>query len=583
MSAPKRTYRYRSSDQRLEGTARSSWESALQSALGLAATTSLLVSTAVSAQLPPPPEPVGNPVTVSKANLGKTLFWDEQVSSTRTVACGTCHFPSAGGEDPRSATSPLAVNPGPDGIFDNDDDRNGSPGVPLNQADGLYAWSTHFGLIEQATGRRTMSSINAGYASEIFWDGRAGATFVDPVTGMTILPTRGALESQAVGPPESDVEMAHVGRQWAEILSRIDASEPLSLATTIPPDLLNWIDGRDYDALFEEAFGSPGITAPRVAMAIASYERTQFTNQSPFDMFLGTNQGLTAQELAGRSIFSATCDNCHQAAIMSDHKFHFTGVRPKSEDVGRMEVTGEADDEGKMRTPSLRNLELRAPYMRNGRFATIEEVIEFYDRGGDFANDEIAPLNLTTQQKEDLAAFLKRPLTDPRLVSEVAPFDRPTLYTETTRVPTIEGSGLAGTGGFVPFVVALEPPLIGNPSFTIGVWNALGGANALLVIDTQDPGMTPPGAGAFAFENIVLGGVGAGLGFGSVSLTIPDDAALHRAEWFGRWYVTDAGGGGTVAVSRLFRFKTFLGTGDLTIFASGFESGDTSEWSDTSP
>ena len=110
----------------------------------------------------PPPAPPGNPVTPAKAQLGKVLFWDEQLSSTRTVSCGTCHIPAAGGDDPRSASGPLAVHPGPDGVFGGPDDVFGSPGVPLNQADGSYSWQASFGLLPQVTPRRTVSSLNAG-------------------------------------------------------------------------------------------------------------------------------------------------------------------------------------------------------------------------------------------------------------------------------------------------------------------------------------------------------------------------------------------------------------------------------------
>jgi hypothetical protein len=150
-------------------------------------------------------------------------------------------------------------------------------------------------------------------------------------------------------------------------------------------------------------------------------------------------------------------------------------------------------------------------------------------------------------------------------------------------VPTVEGAGLPGSGGLVPSVVALEPPLIGNPSFTVGVWNGLGGAAALLVIDDHDPGLAAPGSGAFAFENVALGGSGAGAGFGSVSLAIPDDPALAGREWLGRWYVFDTGGGEAAAVSRLLRFRTFLSAGQAAIFADGFEAGNTSAWSASVP
>ncbi len=547
------------------------------------ATALLLFCVAVQAQLLAPPQPAGNSLTVAKANLGKVLFWDEQISSTRTVACGTCHIPAAGGGDPRSGLSPLAAHPGPDGLFGGADDVFGSPGVPRSQADGLYEWSTHFGLIEQVTRRRTTSSINAGYSPELFWDGRAPAQFVDPLTLAVILPNRGALESQAVGPPLAADEMAHVGRVWQEVVDRIDESVPLALSPEVPTPLRAWIAGRGYAALFQEAFGTAEITPARIAMALASYERTQFTNQTPFDTFLATGQGLTAPELAGRSVFAGVgqCDNCHQAAILSDHQFHYTGVRPKSDDQARMEVTGNSADEGKTRTPSLRNLELRPPFMHNGRFATLTEVVDFYDQGGHFPTPELAVLNLTAQQKSDLLAFLGRPLTDPRLAPERPPFDRPTLYTESSRVPKIEGAGLPGTGALVPVVVALEPPLIGNPRFTVGVWNALGGASARLVIDDQDPGLAVPASGSFAFEDVVLQGTGAGAGFGSVTVAIDDDPELAGSEWFGRWYVFDTGGGSPAAVSKVFRFETFGTVVESAVFADGFESGNTAAWTAT--
>lgn len=552
---------------------------------GLAAAAAVAaVCAAAHAQLPPPPEPAGNPVTPAKASLGKALFWDEQLSSTRTVACGTCHVLAVGGADPRSGVDPLAVHPGPDGLFGGADDVFGSPGVPLDHADGSYDWSPLFGLHAQVTGRRTTSAINAGYAPELFWDGRAPDQFVDPVTLQVVLPSGGALESQAIAPPLSDVEMAHVGRAWQEVLDRLAAAAPLALSPEVPAPLRAWIGERGYGELFEEAFGSPGITAPRVAMAIASYERTLFSNQSPFDQFLATGEGLTQQELAGRAVFagSGQCDNCHQDAIMSDHLFHFTGVRPRSDDPGRMAVTGLPGDQGRMRTPSLRNLELRAPYMRNGRFETIAEVVEFYDREGDFGPNELElqPIALSAQQKADLVAFLSRPMTDPRVAAELPPFDRPTLYAESSRVPAIEGSGLPGSGGLVPAAVAIEPPLLGNPGFTVAVWSGLGGARALLVIDDQDPGLAAvPASGDFAFETTVLGGAGAGEGFGSVTLQVPEDPELEGTEWFGRWYITDTGGGSFAAVSRLIRFRLFANTTVPAIFSDGFESGDLAGWS----
>ncbi|MEZ5331885.1 MAG: cytochrome c peroxidase [Thermoanaerobaculia bacterium] len=549
----------------------------------------LFSGAAARAQLLPPPDPVGNPTTPEKAQLGKVLFWDEQISSTRTVACGTCHIPTVGGEDPRSGVDPLAVHPGFDGIFDTDDDVLGSPGVPLNDASGLYGLSTVFGMVPQVTGRRTISPVNAAYGPELFWDGRAPGEFTDPVSGLVVpgLETGAALESQVVAPPVSDVEMAHVGRDWLDVVARIDASVPLALSPEVQQELLDYIGGRTYAQLFEEAFGSAGITAPRVAEAIAAYERTQFTDETPFDEFLGQGTGLTSEEIAGAVVFGsvAQCDNCHLQPLLSDGTFRYTGVRPREEDIGREEVTMDPADKGKMRVPVLRNVELRAPYMHDGRFDTLEEVVEFYDRGGDFdtENNEVDPLGLTAQQKSDLLAFLRRPLTDPRLAAGLPPFDRPTLYSESSRVPVVTGSGIPGSGGFTPLVVALEPALLGNPSFTVGVWSALGAAGARLVIDDHDPGLTlpAPASGDLVDEQIVLQGSGAGAGFGAVSTALPTDPSLRGADWFGRWYVVDPGAAGALAVSPLFRFETFGIQQQTAIFDDGFESGDTSAWDST--
>lgn len=551
---------------------------------GLALAALGCLTPALESQLLPPPVPAGNPLTPAKARLGKVLFWEEQLSSPRTVACATCHIPSAGGTDPRSVASPLAQHPGPDGEFGGLDDVLGSPGVPLSGADGLYAMSPHFGIAEQATGRHAPSSINAGYSPLLFRDGRASGQFLDPVSGELVLASGGALESQSLAPLGNDVEMAHVGRTWAEILERLAAVSPLALTLDAPAALLDWIDGRNYSALFAEVFGDPLITASRVAMAIATYERTQFTNQSPFDAFIGgNNDALTALESSGRDVFSsASCDRCHRLAILSDHDFHYIGVRPASEDPGRSAVTANPADLGKLRTPSLRNLELRAPYMNNGRFATIEEVVEFYNRGGDFDAPNKDPfvrvLNLTPEEKAALVAFLRRPLTDPRLEAELPPFDRPRLFSESGRAAVVEGAGLPGSGNIVPTPVALEPPVLGNPGFTVAVHGGLGGATAILAISESDPGLSVPGAADFAFEIVVLDGTGAGSGYGSIRLAIPADPALAGRELFGRWYIADTGGGQAAAVTPIFRFTLFPPLGDTIVFIDGFESQDLSDW-----
>ncbi len=515
--------------------------------------------------LPPPPQPAGNPTTPAKVNLGKALFWDEQLSSTRTVACGSCHQATRGGSDPRSVmASAHATNPGLDGVPGTADDILGSPGVILNQSDGSFSWSPVFGMDEQVTGRLAPSFINAAYAPELFWDGRAGQTFPDPETHATVLDNGGALENQVLAPPISTAEMGHIGRSWTDVATRVATSTPLMLASHLPTHLAGWIGTRTYPDLFAEAFGSAAVTGARIAMAIASYERTLFSTQAPFDSVIAGTATLTPQENQGMQLFRTLgCAGCHAGSLMSDNRFHYIGVRPADEDIGRQAVTGALVDRGAFRTPSLRNVSLRPAFMHDGRFTTLEEVVDFYNRGGDFtaANKPpvIRPLNLTPGQRAALLAFLRRPLTDPRVANGTEPFDRPTLYAESDLVPDVLTGGVSGSTGAPPVVVAIEPPLVGNPQFTVGIHGAPSGAEAVLVIDQSEPPEAGgiPASGSFARVATLLQGSGAGDGFGSATLSIPEDAALYGQTFYGRWYVTDASASDGVASSPSFRFTAF--------------------------
>ena len=514
--------------------------------------------------LQPPNAPAENPVTATKASLGKTLFWDEQLSSTRTVACGTCHSGAGGGVDKRSsAERTRSTNPGFNGVSGDADDIFGSPGVMASNLDGTYNWSNAYGFREQVTGRRAMPYTDAAYPNSLFWDGRAGETFRDPLTNQVILQNGGALESQILGPILNDTEMAHSGRNWQQVADRITSAKPLALASNVPTGLQNWIDGRTYAELFEETFGTPEVTPARIALAIATHERTLFSDQTPFDQ---VNQGigtLTASEQNGRNLFNSgqtACTACHAGNLLTDDAFHYIGVRPSVEDTGRQQVTGNPNESAQFRTPNLRNVALRGAYFHNGNLTTLRQVVDFYARGGDFdapnKDNNVRPRNLSNQQRNDIAAFLSRPLTDPRVRDELPPFDHPTLYSQSNRVPQISGTGRAGAGGsVVPQVYAIEPPLAGNPSFTVGVANALGGAQAVLVIGSSDPGVgtSIPASGAFARRVVSLSGGG----YGSASLAIPNDPQIIGQTFFGRWYITDASAENGFSVSRLFQFTVF--------------------------
>lgn len=503
---------------------------------------------------PPPPPPPGNPTTPNKVLLGKALFWDEQLSSTKTVACATCHIPETGGGDPRSVqTNAAAMHPGLNGIFGDADDTVGSPGVPRNDPEGFYEFHPSFGLGVQVTTRQAPTTINAAYNPIQFWDGRATGTFSDPLTGAVIFPNGASLESQALGPVVSDVEMGSLGRSQEEVAARVAASTPLALSPQLSADLIPFVAGQTYPQLFQLVFGTNAVTPVRIAEAIAAYERTQFSNQAPID----TNT-LTALENQGRGIFNgpqASCSVCHAGALLTNHTFQYIGVRPPAEDLGRAVVTGNPGDNGRFKVPSLRNVELRPPYFHDGSAATLADVVAFYNRGGDFnapnKNPLIRPLGLTLQQQQALVAFLGRALTDPRVALAQAPFDHPALFSSSTRVPQVYGTPTAGAGGFQPRIVAIEPPLVGNPSYTIGLVGATGGRTAVLAIDTSASFGGRRFRGATSFLTLSSNvrfvragptqGAGSGAGWLSKVLKLDADPGLIGTTYFAQWFVADNG------------------------------------------
>ncbi|MFM9905287.1 MAG: cytochrome c peroxidase [Pyrinomonadaceae bacterium] len=519
---------------------------------------------------PPPPAPTGNDLTATKVYLGKALFWDEQLSSTRTVSCGTCHHSGNGGTDPRSVpATATSTNPGADSILGTPDDVRGSSGVPNNNPDGTYVSVPNYGLNAQVTGRKTVSYINAAYPQILFWDGRATGTFTDPITGGVVLNGGAALESQVLGPPVSTAEMGHNGRDWNNVATRIAESKPLALSPSVPTSLNTWINGRTYSELFLEAFGTPEVTPSRIAMAIATFERSLYTDQAPVDLDAQGIAALSAAAQRGRGVFNASsCNVCHAGPLFSDNSFRNIGVRPANEDTGRFQVTGNDQNIGEFRVPSLRNVALRGSFFHNGQFTTLAQVVDFYDRGGDFRDAPnfqgnpparlIRPLRLNQNQKNDLIAFLQA-LTDPRLATESAPFDRPALYTESAYVPVLTGNPVAGSGGYVPQIKIISPPINGNPNFTVSLSSALGNAPATLVIATADPGTTLPRRSRLDLTRITAttANTGDGNGWASVSFPLANSARRRNTVFYARWYIQDLSVAGGYAVSQAARITIF--------------------------
>lgn len=244
--------------------------------------------------------------------------------------------------------------------------------------------------------RQSMSLTNLLWQKNFFWDGRAKS-----------------LEEQALDPIQNPVEMHQ----------SLDATVSKLQATS------------NYPALFQKAFGTNQITAPLIAKAIAQFERTIISSGSRYDAYTKdkNKNPLTTQELNGMNLFfthpspedgkrGANCGDCHAGSLTFANDFHNNGLDSIFSDLGLGIVTSNSNDHGRFKTPSLRNIALTAPYMHDGRFKTLEEVLDHY-------NEHILPsatidpllsasnhvsgksLLLTAQEKADVIAFLKT-LTD---------------------------------------------------------------------------------------------------------------------------------------------------------------------------
>jgi cytochrome c peroxidase len=392
----------------------------------------VLLASRAGAELPPVPVPPENPITEAKRVLGKILFWDEQLSSDDTVACGTCHRPAAGGADPRAG-----LNPGqePGSI----DDVAGSPGIRRLDHDGKPVADPIFGDGPQVTPRIAPSIFGALWADELFWDGRASSSFIDPETGAVAIASGGALENQALMTLANAAEMAKPERAWAELNRKIRDAKPLVLADQWPADVAAAIDRRPgYPELFAAAFGDEAITAARMAMAIASYERTLVPDQTAWDRYAGGDESaLGAVERFGlRTFETLKCTQCHVPPLFTSNDFANIGLRRSEFDPGRVRVTASAEDAGAMKIPSLRNVGLRSRLMHTGEFGNLGEAVNFYRNRSALPDVDTLPdggsyaFGINQLSASDIFAFLQNALTDPRVAAESFPFDRPRLGSE---------------------------------------------------------------------------------------------------------------------------------------------------------
>jgi cytochrome c peroxidase len=392
----------------------------------------LAASSPLAAELPAVPVPVENPITEGKRVLGKILFWDEQLSSDGSVACGTCHRPAAGGGDPRSGRYPGIDKGTIDDVF-------GSPGIVALDRTGQPRPSPLFGGAPQVTSRLSPANFMALWADELFWDGRAGTQFKDPLSGKVAIARGGALENQAIAALQNDTEMAKADRSWADVAADLERARPLALATELPPDTAAAI-ARDptYAALFKTAFGDAAISPQRIAFALATYQRTLVADQTLWDRYAaGDVSALGGRALYGwRALQSFHCTACHTPPLFTNNEFFQIGLRRADFDRGRENVTHDPEDAGEMKVPSLRNAALRPRFMHTGEFTNLGSAIRFYintlalpERDG-IPGAGLYTFNMSNIDESDLREFIATALTDPRVRDETFPFDRPVLRSE---------------------------------------------------------------------------------------------------------------------------------------------------------
>lgn len=307
--------------------------------------------------------PKDNPMTVEGVALGRKLFYEEMLSGDNTMSCASCHAPV------NSFTDPNQFSTGIDGIQGN---------------------------------RNSMALVNLGWQKFFFWDGRAGS-----------------LEQQILGPVPNPIEMH---QSWKDAVAKLDQDV-------------------NYRNLFYKAFGEPGIDSLKVTKAIAQFIRTMISGESKYDVMYKFENSLplssndqailptvTPEEWAGYDLFKslngADCLHCHSGVLMHINKFSNNGMDATFSDPGRGGITGNPNDMGRFKIPTLRNIALTAPYMHDGRFANLDQVIDHYSTGL-VSSPTIDPLmehlatagvQLDVQERDLLKKFLMT-LTDYNFVN----------------------------------------------------------------------------------------------------------------------------------------------------------------------
>ncbi len=297
--------------------------------------------------------PEDNPMTLEGVELGRRLFYDPILSADSTVSCASCHFPK------------------------------------LAFTDGLRR---SIGISGQQTSRNSMSLVNVGfYYSGLFWDGRVQT-----------------LEEQSLHPIEDLIEQ---GNDLNALIEKLKVHE-------------------DYAARFRMAFGivdRSQINRKLIGKAIAQWERIIVSGNSRYDQYTRGEISLTDEEDLGHSMFfdfddglkDAECNHCHNVPLFTANSYHNNGLDSVGndytlfKDIG-LGINGIENDTGRFRTPTLRNIALTAPYMHDGRFMSLDDVLNHYNSGIQPARNKdplVANLEISQESRDALLAFMEA-LTD---------------------------------------------------------------------------------------------------------------------------------------------------------------------------
>ncbi|MEX1192706.1 MAG: cytochrome c peroxidase [Brumimicrobium sp.] len=317
----------------------------------------------VPSHFPDMPIPEDNPMTNEGVELGRKLFYEKKLSRDNSISCASCHSPENAFSDPDQFSE---------------------------------------GVDGQVGDRHSMALINLGWQTSFFWDGRAQT-----------------LEEQILEPVTAPHEM---DQSWSTTVQKLSSST-------------------EYSNDFYTVFGVQNFDSTHVSKAIAQFLRTMISGSSKYDVMYKYQNSLpltseeqeiynniTVEEWGGFDLFfslsGGDCLHCHDGALAQTNQFANNGLDATFDDPGRMLVTGNPNDEGKFKVPTLRNIELTAPYMHDGRFSSLEDVVNHYSSGlvnsptidpmMEFADQ--GGVQLDFEEKQLLITFLKT-FTDQEFVN----------------------------------------------------------------------------------------------------------------------------------------------------------------------